>query len=425
LQILDQFFPDLLAALVDGGAVRDDFSVVAWHHFGVWKRQIHAGIEGMTQSRPYLEWHVRERVARLSNVSWLAEHRVTDLRSTGDRRQITGVCVTTASGAAEELSADLVVDASGRGSRMPSWLEKLGYVAPPVSEIKVGVGYATRMYRRTAFPNTWRKSKGIVVMPTPPKGKRASVLFAVEGDRWMCTLQGWLHDHPPVDDVGYLEFARSLPVSDVFDVISRCEPLSPIEVYKFPSSTRRHYERIAMPDRLLVVGDAACSFNPIYGQGMTVSALEAKALGDALGKARRGTAIDLSGLTRPLQRTMGKLIEVPWRMGAGEDLRYLDIEGHRSLSADILNGYVARIHRLVEHDEHVLRAFYRVMNMLAPPTLLLRPSVVARVLLQWRATSDRSLHGSPAFAATDHPPRYGDTGPSAHSHIASDNAPFH
>jgi hypothetical protein len=301
---------------------------------------------------------------------------------------------------------------------MPGWLEKLGYAAPPVSEIKVGVGYATRLYRRTAFPSTWRRSKGIVVMPTPPKGKRACVLFAVEGGRWMCTLQGWLQDHPPVDDVGYLEFARSLPVPDVYDVISRCEPLSPIEVYKFPSSTRRHYERIALPDRVLVVGDAVCSFNPIYGQGMTVSALEAKALGEALEKARRGSAIELTGLTRPLQRTMGKLIEGPWRMGAGEDLRYLDIEGHRSLSGDLLNGYIARVHRVVERDEHVLRAFYRVMNMLAPPTLLFHPAVVARVLWQWRVASDRSLHGSPGFAATDRLPRYGDTDPKAHAPLA-------
>jgi 2-polyprenyl-6-methoxyphenol hydroxylase-like FAD-dependent oxidoreductase len=372
LSILTRLFPDLVPSMLEGGAVQADFSRCAWHHFGVWKRVFETGIPGMIQSRPFLEWHVRRRVAALPNVRLLVDHRVQALTTTPDRKRVTGVRLTTPDGAPLELAADWLVDATGRGSRTPELLESLGFRRPPESVVDVGVGYASRVYRRTRYPGDW---VAMMVLPTPPDEKRAAVLFAVEDDRWICTLQGWLGDHPPTDDAGYLEFARSLAVPDVYNLIRSCDPLSEISVYKFPNSLRRRYERVRLPDRLVVVGDAVCSFNPIYGQGMSVSALEAEATATQLD--RQG---GLDGASARLQKTIGSIVDIPWVISAGEDFRYLEMKGDRPFSTNFINGYVARVHRLADRDEKVLLAFYKVMHMLEPPTHLMRPDIAWRVL---------------------------------------------
>lgn len=377
-EIVAQLFPDIIPALRASGAIAfDQAADTRWHHFGGFKDQRPSGVAGLSMSRPLLESEIRRRVLSLKNLTTIEECDVEGLVAPDDRARITGVGIQrrTAGAARETLTADLIVDATGRGSQSPKWLEALGYKRPEESVIKIEVGYTSRTYRRK--PGDLPGAKAIYALPHPPHERRMGGLFPIEGDRWLVTLGGWLGDHAPADEQGFLEFARSLPDPDIAHFLRQAEPLTDFVVHKFPSNLRRHYEKMARwPEGYLVVGDAMCSFNPIYGQGMTVSALAALTL-DACLKEWRG---DLSGLPQRYFRKVAKVIDVPWALAAGEDFRYREVAGARPVGIELVNWYVAQAHRAATRDGAVNRAFLQVMNMLEPPTLLFRPGIVLRVL---------------------------------------------
>jgi hypothetical protein len=294
-----------------------------------------------------------------------------------DCARVTGVALRRGSSTAdvEHLSADLVIDASGRGSQSPAWLSALGYDKPAETAIKIGVGYTTRIYRRC--PGDLVGARAILIAPQPPQQKRVGAMSPIEGDRWMVTLGGWLGDHAPTDEQGFLEFARSLPAPDIYTVISRAEPLSDSVAYKFPSNLWRHYERLErFPAGYLVVGDAMCSFNPVYGQGMTASALQASALDTAL-RERVG---DLDSLARRFFKRAAKVIDIPWISAAGEDFRYPQVEGVRPPGIKLIHWYGAKLQLAMQRDPEVYRAFLCVMNMTRQPTSLFDPRIAGRVL---------------------------------------------
>jgi 2-polyprenyl-6-methoxyphenol hydroxylase-like FAD-dependent oxidoreductase len=161
-------------------------------------------------------------------------------------------------------------------------------------------------------------------------------------------------------------------------VVARAQPLNDFATHKLPSNLRRHYEKLARrPEGFLVVGDALSSFNPIYGQGMTVAALEAEALDACLSERPWD---DFRGLPERFFRVAAKVIDVPWMFATGEDFRYPEVTGPKPPGTDLLNWYVARVHRAALHDPVVLRAFLEAMAMLRPPSILFQPRIVLRVL---------------------------------------------
>jgi len=280
----------------------------------------------------------------------------------------------------ETLPADLVVEAGGRGSRMPQWLESLGYGRVEESVVKMDVCYTTRTYRRPAnAPQDW---EGLLIYPTPPEQKRMGVLTHIEGDRWMVSLCGWHHDDPPTDDAGFLEYAGNLPAPDIYLAIKDAEPLTPAVSHRIPSDLRRHYERLArFPEGLAVVGDAVCSFNPIYGQGMTTAALEAKALDAALRRqVTRRTAGDITGFASRFRKDVAHAVTIPWLMATAEDFRYPETTGPRVPGISILHWYTNQLHDMTAYDSRVLLQFLQVMHILKSPLALFSPPIVARVL---------------------------------------------
>lgn len=377
-EIISRLFPDLIPAMTAGGASLLDIAADArWYHFGGFKVRFQSGFIGPFMSRPFLEWHVRQRVLALKNLSYIDECDVIALVATGDNSRITGVRITPRAEDAgpATLTADLVVDATGRGSQSPRWLEMLGYGRPEEEIIKVNAGYTSRIYKRR--PGDLRDAKAVFILPTPPGEKRMGALFPIEGNRWLVSLGGWLGDHAPADEQGYLEFARSLPAPDIYNVIKQAEPLTDFAIHKFPGNLRRRYEKMAhFPEGYVVTGDAMCSFNPIYGQGMTVSALEAEALDTCL-KERRG---DLRDLPRRFFKRAAKVVDVAWLLAAGEDFRYPEAEGVRPPGVNLINWYISKVHRLVTRDPEIYRAFLKVMNMTHPPTLMFDPRMVLRVI---------------------------------------------
>jgi len=384
-RILADFFPGLVEELVAAGATTIDMARdTRWFYFGAWKARFASGIEFLSQSRSFLEWQVRRRLTALPGVTIRPATEVRGL-VLDDARRVRGVRLADGD---ELLAADLVVDATGRVSRGTAWLAEAGFATPRESQVKVAVGYASRLYRRP--PGALTDWKALFVYPRPP-GTRLGVMVPVEEDRWMVTLVGWFGDHPPDDDAGFLDFARSLPVPDFHAAIRDAEPLSPIVLHKFPANLRRHYEELAvMPDGLAVIGDALCSFNPIYGQGMTTGAIGAQTLDAALVDHARsaGGVGDLAGFSAKFQRRLAALIDSPWLLTTCEDLRSAAAEGERPAWMPLLHWYTRRVQQLTWHDEFVGKRFLEVMHLTKSPSALFHPYILLRALTSSAASME-------------------------------------
>jgi 2-polyprenyl-6-methoxyphenol hydroxylase-like FAD-dependent oxidoreductase len=365
LEVLEDLFPGLTAQLVNaGGWAGDVTSDVRWFLEGGYQCQPASGLTSLTMSRPLLEGQVRTRVLALPNVRAVDGCDVVGLETDAADGRVIGVRVRTGADAGEALfRADLVVDAMGRGSRLPAWLAALGYAPPAEERVEVRLGYATRAYRRAAPPE--RGTLAVVGTPAPGS-TRAGVMAAIEGDRWLVTLIGYLGDYPPVDEAGFRAFAASLPTPEIAALVANGKPLGAPIPYRFSASLRRRYERLArFPEGLLALGDSLCSFNPAYGQGMSVASLEARALTQCL-------AAGTERLAPRFFSQAARIVDTPWRIAVGGDLRYPEVVGARGPVVRFINWYLGRLNRVGWRDPEVAVAFQRVANLTAAPSSLLR-----------------------------------------------------
>jgi 2-polyprenyl-6-methoxyphenol hydroxylase-like FAD-dependent oxidoreductase len=366
---LESLFPGFVEELTAKGALAVDIKGLRWFDNGGYHARC-TGIEALLASRALLETHVRTRVKALSHVRLIDGCDVESLTLTPDASRVTGVRTKRAGGAPEHVPADLVVDASGRGSQTPLWLGAAGFQKPVEESIRVGLAYSTRIFRR--------KSEQLdgdfaMIIPSAPPGRRGGAMLAMEGDRWMITLFGMLGDEPPTDAQGYADFARSLPAPDIYNVVNSAEPLTDPLPFKYPASCRRRYEDLErFPEGYLVFGDAICSFNPIYGQGMSVAALQAGALAASFSAGS-------SALAKRFFRAAAKVVDNPWLMAVGGDLRYPSVEGPRTALGNFVNWYLGKLHIAARKDPKLTLAFHTVANLLADPPSLLKPNIAFRV----------------------------------------------
>jgi 2-polyprenyl-6-methoxyphenol hydroxylase-like FAD-dependent oxidoreductase len=382
-EIFEELFPGLTDELVAHGANLCDVQAdVRWVNDGHRLRKAPSGMQGIAFSRPLLEDRVRERVRALPGVTFRCPVDVLDLTASGER--VTGVQVRDrgTDGEGERLTADLVVDATGRGSHTPVWLETLGFPQPDESTIDIGVGYTTWDFPRR--PGDLGGDIAAIITATVAV-PRFGAMLAAEGDRWQVTAGGYCGDHASAVDIAeFRTFAASLPAPDIGDLVAEREPLAQGRLHRFPSNRRRHYEKLRrFPQGFLVIGDALCSFNPAYAQGMTVAAVEALALRELLA----GTPG--ADLAPRFFRRAAKIIDVPWDIAGGGDLRLPDVPGPRPMKVRIVNAYVARVQAAATVDPVVGLAFLRVANTVDQPQALLRPSVALRVFRANRARAGR------------------------------------
>jgi 2-polyprenyl-6-methoxyphenol hydroxylase-like FAD-dependent oxidoreductase len=371
--VLEQLFPGFTAEMVADGAVSGDVAdAVLWFNHGFYLHNAHSNLFGLAISRPTLECGVRRRLLQFPNVKIRQRCDVLELIYDHGRNRVTGIQVAPrdGSGGVETINADLVVDASGRGSRSPSWLEALGYAKPREEQIKVNIGYKTRLYRRRQ--EDLHGKMGAIIAACQPDW-RFGVILAQEGERWTVSLGGYFDDQVPADDSGFIEFAQSLPKPEIFDVIKNAESLSPILTYQFSTNQRRYYEELPrFPEGYLVYGDALCSFNPVYGQGMTVACTEAVTLSGCLAK-------DSEGIGRRFFRAAGRLIDIPWQIAVGSDLQHERVEGKRTAQVRFVNWYIAKLFQSANRDPVLATKFLEVANLMKAPSTLLSPAVALRV----------------------------------------------
>ena len=380
-QIIESHFPGIMSEMSEHGAAVgdvDDLCIVTPEGK---LASTPAGEDGIFVSRYFLEWSIRERLKASHRVEIVDETQATRLLASNDGTSIVGVETRTRGGETQiqQHFADLVVDATGRHSKTPRWLTELGYEAPPEETINSGVGYFSRFYKRPDhFPADWQ---GVIINARPPHTPYCGLILPIEGDRWHVTLGNFAGQYPDTDwatsDEGFMAIAQELADPSLYEALRIAEPITSVRAYRTPVNHFRHYENLEqMPKNFLVVGDAICAFNPIYGQGMSTSAMGSLVLAEALNDRR-------PGWERAFQQNLAKTVATPWFIATSEDMRWSNVQLEGAVRNQwvgrIMRGYVSRLLRAARHDEQLALAYTRLLNLLEKPSYLMRPSMMARV----------------------------------------------
>jgi 2-polyprenyl-6-methoxyphenol hydroxylase-like FAD-dependent oxidoreductase len=334
------------------------------------------GRDTYSASRPLLELVTRRRIERQENIELLAKSRVNKLVASPDGTAVTGLRWESSDGQVQTLQADLIVDASGRGTLTLALLEALGLPKPEETEIGIDQAYSTAIFERPATaPSSW---KGVMVLPSAPDSSRGAFLFPIEDNKWIVSLGGNHGDAPPGDYDGFLEFLKSLRTPTIYDAVKDAKRIGEIARFVLPSSVRRHFEKIQkFPVGLLTIGDAICRFNPVFAQGMSVAAQQAVILDQILNKRADGPEA-LDGLALEFFAAIQEVLAAPWAV-AMSDFVYPKTRGQRPADFEQRLQYGVALTRLAAEDAAVHRLTMEVANLLKPQSALREPEISQRV----------------------------------------------
>jgi 2-polyprenyl-6-methoxyphenol hydroxylase-like FAD-dependent oxidoreductase len=385
--VLEELLPGLFAELVASGA-----NVIDGTDASVIRAQVGDHLlsrSGMfadpdslvTQvaSRPLLEAHVRRRVRALPNVAFLENHDVVEPVLGHADRVTAARVVDRATSQERSLEADIVVDATGRSARTPAFLEMHGYPGPPEQKYAVGLSYSSQFFR---VPDGALVEKMVLTAPTLDRPTGAGLL-AYEHGTVILTLIGIAGHRLPTDLPEMMALVAELLPDSITDALHAAEPLGEVTAQHYPTSAWRRYDKLKrFPGGFAVIGDAVCSFNPVYGQGMTSAAIQAKALRDSL--------IDADNLSQLYFRHAAKKIAPMWRANRLNDFAVIPVHGWRSIPQRILNWQIDKVMAAASNDLAVTETFLRILGLTAPPTRLLRPAMLSRVI---KANLHPAKHG--------------------------------
>ncbi|MFD6825503.1 FAD-dependent oxidoreductase [Streptomyces sp. NPDC060085] len=375
-EILERLFPGLREELSEAGAPIFDYGqgIDLLLPTGFAPRKA-TGVKIQTFTRGELERCLRRRVLSRPEVRRLPSTTCTGLTwsSTGRANGIS--CHSQESGHFE-VSADFIVDASGRSSSMENWLRSTGIIVPPAQTVRAKITYASTSFTRPQQSDSDHSDSYVAYeMLSAPNTSRAGILLAVENNQWACSLFAF-QEQPPNDSTGYLEFAESLKHPRLAKQITR-DTKEPIHRYTSIGNHWKSYHAIKdWPDRLIAIGDAVCAFNPVYGQGLTVAALEAEFLQKILSEQSRRNG--LNAISREFQKGLKKILTGPWRLSTGSDLMWSPES--KPLASRLANWYNSRVLHISTTDASVWSKFVRVVNMVDSPSLLFHPMVILKVL---------------------------------------------
>ncbi len=337
------------------------------------------GIDIYCQSRGLLEHCVRQCTLASANVKYRTGGAVEGL--VWEKGRIGGVRFAD-EGRSSSLSADLIVDAGGRGSCAPRWLTEQGFPVAAETTIGVDFAYASTKYR---IPDYHGEPESFLAFFGPPPAVTTGGVFEeIENDTWHLSLFGRFGDYPPIDEAGFLAFAKALPTPRLYEIIRDAERVADITQHRYPTSVQRHYERLAkFPERFLVLGDGICSFNPVYGQGMSSAALQVKALQNLLTE-RADASQGLDGLAPAFFSRAAEVIATPWALAAASDFAYPQTVGERPPDAEDGARYSAALDALAADDVGVHRLVTEVFQLAKPLAALSAEPLRGRVLERQR-----------------------------------------
>lgn len=376
-RVLEDMMPGVRQELLAAGAVSVAMSGPAglrWLSSAGWMAEHDSHLSFLSCTRPLLDHTIRTRVAQVPSVEMFEACEVIGLL--GSPNAVTGVrfqqrgCTQSI----QEIRADWIVDASGRRSGVPRWLTELGCDPIPEERVDPGVAYTSRLYHRSPEVDP---GFGALYIQTAPGQPRTGVLLPVEGDRWMVSLGGMRGAQPEPGDRGFEQALSQLRDPILREFLETTSPIGNARGFQPGPGVRRRYDYNTTPNGLVVVGDAADNFNPVYGQGVTVAAFGARAVASAI--ARHG------GLTHTAARTANRRIAAAaapaWLMSSSEDVRFPDTIGGPA------NAVTRAQHRLLDRvlvratvDPRVTAAFHAVMSLTASPASLLLPTMLSPIL---------------------------------------------
>ncbi|KIG17489.1 putative secreted protein [Enhygromyxa salina] len=393
-QIMAQLFPGAFDALLaDGASVSDFGQKFRWHHHGTWRVRGRLGIDNWMVSRPLLESRLRDSLAARGNVELRFDCPVeAPIHERGElgggvwggvrRGRVQGVRLRDGT----VLEADLVVDALGRGSSSSKWLAAWGYGEVEEQRVEIGMTYVSGLFDLHGghYPD------GVMIYPQAPNNHRGGIGLRVEGGRMMVTLFGYHGDRAPLDLAGFVQWAKTLAEPQLHALLSRSSLIGELRQHTMPYQLRRNYAGMQrLPAGYLVMGDALCSFDPSFGQGMTTAAMQA----ELLSQLRPGQR------TARMQRRIARVTDVPWQMTSTEAFCWPESHQEVSLGAALMHRYLNRVVALSAHDLEVYRTLTEVMQFVSPASRLFRPRVLWPVLFgrrerapaQQRPTATREL----------------------------------
>ena len=384
-RILEQLFPGLGDELQAAGAPGVNWTRdVRWLTMWGWSHHYPSDLYTYPCSRPLLEWLVYRHLQAEANLTFLPSTQVVGLLANLQRTVVEGVDIKTGQNPVQ-LKADLVVDASGRHSFLPRWLDQLGYATPPTTEINAFLGYSTRSYQ---IPAHWQAPwKVLLIQTKPPDHPRSAVLYPVEGNRWLVTLLGLGRDYPPTEEAEFLQYARSLRSQELYDAIKQAQPLSPIFSYRRTENCWHHYESLPrLPEQLVAVGDAVCAFNPFYAQGMTVAGLGALTLDQCLTEVFQNGQNYWTGFAKRFQKQLAQQLDIPWLMATSEDLRWPTTVGAKPhWQTRIMHRYMDQVTQLSLDRPDIYRTVVQVIHMVKSPRALFHPQILLSLISQMLA----------------------------------------
>ena len=374
-QVIEALLPGTFAALQAAGGRRIDGGTgFRWFQFGGWKTFCETGVNIWLQSRPLLEHHVRESLRGLSNVELRFEAAIEEPVHEGGRVR----AVRMRDG--ELLEADLVVDATGRGSHSATWLERWGYGRVKEDQVEIGLSYVSGIFE---LPEDKILDDALAVYHFAPINRRGGYVFPIEGGRVIMSFVGYHGDHAPTDLEDLKKWARGMVRPDVAEYLESATLVSrELRRFTFPAQLRRCYSRMRrLPDNYLVVGDAICSFDPTFGQGMSVAASQA----ELLTRLRPGMS------TARWQRKLARMTFLPFALTAGEAHRWTETRGWQPPFGRVQGWYLGHVFRASCVDPVVYRQMMGVMQLMAHPGTLLTPRMMKHLWTAHRRGTPKRL----------------------------------
>jgi 2-polyprenyl-6-methoxyphenol hydroxylase-like FAD-dependent oxidoreductase len=372
-RIIEELMPGTHAALAAAGARRIGLpsDLVSYSAQG-WMRRFPSTQYIITCSRDLLDWVLREQLKKLHpNVVIAAEVEVTGL--VGDAQRVTGI--RTATPRSEEIPAGLVIDASGRGSRTPVWLTDLGLPAVSEEAVDSGLAYSTRIFRAPAGTSPGFPMVNVQADPADPVPGRTATIVPIEDDKWLVTLSGTKGGHPPTDEESFVDFALHQMRDPIIGrILDKATPITPLYSTRSGGNRRCLFDKQpAWPADFLVVGDAVASFNPVYGQGMSVAAQQAQKIQDAMARGRVES--------KRLQAAICALAHIPWLVATGQDIKYPGATGARPpAAAKLVQAYFERFIRTAAANPNAAALLYEAVTFSGPMRRLVSPRAVLAAL---------------------------------------------